>query len=482
MNPYTIHHSFAISAGAGSGKTYTLSRRYINAFLGYDLFRGKKEPSHFDKRDQKRADLDEIVTITYTNAAAMEMKKRIFALMRQVLDFVEDKDRLLFNEFGNLSSEEKAYIKKRLSGAFERYDDAIITTIHGFCLDLIQRYADYLGLDSAIDVIDDIEKEAFIEKAYYDTLNKEENLTISIAQNLPLYRMHSLIKRYLNDRKFREYFNNFSVDERELKDLLRKFFAIEKSLIDEADNEIAGIWDWYERVLSFEEDVEDFNDFVISKIGEKLDYRKNDHKEKYAKVREFRDKVEQDKFAYDLQKEKIFLQTVNHLKELLQRIHKRYRELLLEQNRFDFDLIIEKANELLDRKQLKYRYVMVDEFQDTSALQYEIVRKIRGDNLFIVGDEKQAIYAFQGGEIEVFKKAIEQDLDKKVVEKNENYRSDRDVLGSVNTLFDSLFTSDALPIKNDFSPSAQTLKAKSEDNGSVEWLYTEYIKGEDNKE
>jgi len=39
MNKYTIQKSYSISAGAGSGKTYTLSRRYINAYLGFDLFR-----------------------------------------------------------------------------------------------------------------------------------------------------------------------------------------------------------------------------------------------------------------------------------------------------------------------------------------------------------------------------------------------------------------------------------------------------------
>ncbi len=41
LNKFTIQKSFAISAGAGSGKTYTLSRRYINAILGFDFFREK---------------------------------------------------------------------------------------------------------------------------------------------------------------------------------------------------------------------------------------------------------------------------------------------------------------------------------------------------------------------------------------------------------------------------------------------------------
>ena len=66
-NKFTIQESFAISAGAGSGKTYTLSRRYINAILGFDFFtQNKNQPSFIELKDKKKADVTEIVTITYT--------------------------------------------------------------------------------------------------------------------------------------------------------------------------------------------------------------------------------------------------------------------------------------------------------------------------------------------------------------------------------------------------------------------------------
>ena len=74
LNKFTIQKSFAISAGAGSGKTYTLSRRYINALLGFDYFREdyKNNKSYFN--DLKSAKVNQIVTLTYTEAAALEMK------------------------------------------------------------------------------------------------------------------------------------------------------------------------------------------------------------------------------------------------------------------------------------------------------------------------------------------------------------------------------------------------------------------------
>ena len=88
QNKFTIQKSFAISAGAGSGKTYTLSRRYINALLGFDYFREDYEAqkSYFDNWKEKSAKVNEIVTITYTEAAALEMKGRIFELISKIIN------------------------------------------------------------------------------------------------------------------------------------------------------------------------------------------------------------------------------------------------------------------------------------------------------------------------------------------------------------------------------------------------------------
>ena len=96
LNKFTIQKSFAISAGAGSGKTYTLSRRYINALLDFDYF---KECYEVDKvkycneaqesflEDLKPAKVNQIVTITYTEAAALEMKSRIFELINKIINY-----------------------------------------------------------------------------------------------------------------------------------------------------------------------------------------------------------------------------------------------------------------------------------------------------------------------------------------------------------------------------------------------------------
>ena len=86
LNKFTIQKSFAINAGAGSGKTYTLSRRYVNAILGFDFFR-ENDYQDLYYENLKPASVRQIVTITYTEAAALEMKERIFGLISKIIDY-----------------------------------------------------------------------------------------------------------------------------------------------------------------------------------------------------------------------------------------------------------------------------------------------------------------------------------------------------------------------------------------------------------
>ena len=157
MNNFTIQEEFAISAGAGSGKTYTLSRRYINSYLGFDFFESAEGIDEL-----KPADLDEIVTITFTKASAIEMKERIFDLINKILNFdsldKNDSDyKSIQKAINNLTPTQKGYIQKRLLQAFQNYNDTIITTIHGFCTNIIKQYGDFIGVSNP-KVIDDLDK------------------------------------------------------------------------------------------------------------------------------------------------------------------------------------------------------------------------------------------------------------------------------------------------------------------------------------
>ena len=146
LNKFTIQKSFAINAGAGSGKTYTLSRRYINAILGFDFFREYGfEETYFN--DLKQASTKQVVTITYTEAAALEMKERIFGLISNIINYKNvdiangDKESIA-NAFKPLSDEQSNYVTETLHKALKQSRDAKISTIHSFCLDILRTNAD----------------------------------------------------------------------------------------------------------------------------------------------------------------------------------------------------------------------------------------------------------------------------------------------------------------------------------------------------
>lgn len=470
MNKYTIQKSYSISAGAGSGKTYTLSRRYINAYLGFDLFRFDENtpieqiPMFFEEKENKKAKIDEIVTMTFTNAAASEMKERIFALMKEILKALNEEIKDL--EFiYNLDKEIKNYIKDRLQTALTLSNEAIITTIHGFSLMMIKRYSDYLKLN-VDDIIDDLEKESLFEDSFKKALEKYPQIA-EILEDISLFKIKTFAKKYIFNPKFKKGFERFENNIDEYKKLIYQFYKIEDSLIINANEEVEGISEWYNELINFKNPIL-FNQFIEAKIGEKLNYRKKLHKEKYANIRVLRDLLNEEVFIFDIEKENLFKNHLSILKHFLTLTYNEYQTLLAD--KLDFNKIIIKLHELLDKKEIKFKYVMVDEFQDSNSLQYEIAKKI-AKNLFIVGDEKQAIYAFQGGEIEVFKQAQFDLKDKTTI--TTNYRSDKEIIKFVNEKFKNLFLNEELPIQNDFSATFESLTADSQENGNVEILYFE---------
>ena len=465
MNTYTIQKSYAISAGAGSGKTYTLSRRYINAYLGFDYFRSdESQPDYFEEREERRAEIDDIVTITYTNAAALEMQSRIFALMKEELQGSDT--------FDTLDREKKAYVRSRLKEGLKQIDRAKITTIHGFSFDLIKEHADLLQLDTKIDAVDDLERNKIFESAYFTVLDASREDVVALSDYLSLFKIKEFVKKYLFNKKFRSYVSHFRNDIGLFQKLIREFYRIDREIVDAADREMEGIASWYEDLIHFRAK-QDFNAFVESRIGEPLNFRKKLHKENYAAVKVLRDALNAQKFIFDKEAEARFDEVFAILRSLLGKIYGEYLRRLKAENSIDFDLMLDLMHRLLGKKRIAYKYIMVDEFQDTNSLQYEIIKSIRGDNLFIVGDEKQAIYAFQGGEIEVFKRAIE-DLDGLVVPLKVNYRSDKRVLDFINGNFESIFREeDELVIESDFTASHQELVPQNgEERGEIEVLWT----------
>ena len=128
-------------------------------------------------------------------------------------------------------------------------------------------------------------------------------------------------------------------------------------------------------------------------------------------------------------------------------VYANYERLLARNNAVDFGDLLKKLVELLETStqvraelQHRFRYVMIDEFQDTNAAQYRIVRALVGSerNLCVVGDDDQAIYRWRGADvrnIEFFRRDFP---DARVVKLEHNYRSTARILRAANAVVEKL--------------------------------------------
>lgn len=125
------------------------------------------------------------------------------------------------------------------------------------------------------------------------------------------------------------------------------------------------------------------------------------------------------------------------LEETHARIYQLYQERLKQNNALDFDDLImltvklfDDNPDVLERYQERFRYILVDEYQDTNMAQYTLVRKLasRYENLCVVGDDDQSIYQWRGADIRNILSFEEDYPNARVVKLEENYRSTQSIL------------------------------------------------------
>ncbi len=146
-------------------------------------------------------------------------------------------------------------------------------------------------------------------------------------------------------------------------------------------------------------------------------------------------------------------------------VYKRYEEELKRCNCMDFDDLLLKTLELfnscpdvLEKYQDRFRYINVDEFQDTNKLQYDIVKLLckKYGNLFVVGDEDQSIYSWRGAEIRNILDFPKDFPGAKVYKLEQNYRSTTSILKAANNV-----------IKNNCNRNEKNLWSEIKDDDSI---------------
>lgn len=399
MNKYSIQKSFTINAGAGTGKTYTLSRRYINALLGYDLFADSLE-HEFNYTEQKSVGVENILTLTYTNAAANEMKSRIFALMQDILDDnLDGLDKARFNKL-----KDKKYTKQILANAIINMHKAKICTFHAYANDVLKAKNPFKKLE----LIDENDKEMLFNKLYFESISKRYEDIKELNMNL----LEEFCKAFVFSKAFRQ--NDYKLD---LEDEYKKEFGIDVDYL-KYNTSLLGDREVLAKKILFE------NDFNV-KLDKKGTQEQKDYIDKLRAYIEYQNSL-------SIQDE--FIKQFDLMQKIAKDIRKAYEIHLQVDGLVDFDMLISEFSKIEKLDDIKY--IMFDEFQDTNEEQYSIINKLDNANIFSVGDIKQSIYAFQGADVNTYKKAINE-LEQ--ISMNDNYRSSSTALKIINKITKGLF-------------------------------------------
>jgi ATP-dependent helicase/nuclease subunit A len=385
-----------VSAGAGTGKTAVLVERFVRAVC------------------ERGLDVDSILVITYTRRAAGELRTRIRAA---------------------LAERGRHDLARELDGAW-------ISTIHGFCLRLLKAYPFAAGLDPRFRELDDAQGAVLRSEAFRSALDEfcadghPDRLRLLATYGADgLRRMLTGVYETLRSAG-RELVLDIGdrpgLELDELREAAR-CLADDVSATDNQREAATGLLALLDR------------DTRADRLMDLSGFRARG--ERAATYEEARVRVEQAALDEAAARDRALLQ------ELLERFAAAYAEAKARESALDFeDLQLHARNLLRDnesireRERLRFRSIMVDEFQDTNRLQCDLVDLLRAPDaeVFFVGDEFQSIYGFRHADVGVFRERRARAG--QLLPLTLNYRSRPEVLAAVNELFGSHFGDEFQPL------------------------------------
>lgn len=460
-----------VSAGAGSGKTTVLVARIINKLL------------------KEKIDIDKLLVVTFTNAAASEMKERLL--------------KALYDEIDKNPNDE--HLQKQIN----LINQAHISTISSFCLDVIRNNFFELGMSANFRVGDPTEieiiKQEAIEEVFEIGYEEQDIDFLELLDQYTTYKDDQPLKdivlglfEFISSIPFPQKWLNDAVEDYSIKvdDFAKtKWGKIilenTKNIIDDsilsltmAKNMLYGstnLMDCYDIVS---EDINDLKSIrltnwdcmyedVLSKEWKPWSRKRKyeeDEKELKDRAKEIRDEV---KNAFTKKIEPLFecnskeafddistmYKTLKKLQKLLNDFEKEFTKRKREKNIVDFSdiehlalhlLVDENGNKTDIARNYEFEEILIDEYQDSNLMQESILTALsNGNNTFMVGDVKQSIYRFRQARPELFldkyfkynliKNGEKLSKDTKI-QLYKNFRSREDVLKVTNTIFETIMS------------------------------------------
>lgn len=430
--------SIYVEAGAGTGKTYSLVQRIVSLL-------------------KNGVDIDEIVAITFTRAAASELRSRIREELEQIRAQTPSDQR----------------IKTALYGI----DTAAFQTIDSLVYSILREHPLEAGLPPVIEVQDEFAQNKMFRERWHqwvvDRLDQNDSFpkSISTAIRLELKKPFGVINdlaRAMNNKHAELLLSGFPAPQRvglkTISDLEESIPHLE-TLIDSCKDPndrlyvlLAGAVGWYrEKIAGNDISTEDGAENILStwssrspgNVGSSANWGGAEAKaEAAAALKAISARIQN---ALDASRATVTHELYQHTTDFV--------DTLVEERRSAgtvsyYDAItwliamLENHDDVRRQIQRRYRRVLVDEFQDTDPNQVRLVRlltippgsdQIRPGSLFVVGDPKQSIYRFRGAEVEVSQGVREEIAAARTNGKHltlrENRRSTRPIIDWINHVF-----------------------------------------------
>lgn len=417
-----------VSAGAGSGKTAVLSERVI-------------------RKLKNNVNIDELLIMTFTKAAASEMKERIRKKIKKDKDLLEQ---------------------------LKLIDAAYITTFDSFALSVVKKYHYLLNVSNNIGIVDNtiitLKKEEIIDEIFEDLYKEQDANFISMINDFCIKDDEEIKKQILTinnkldmlpnkEQYLEEYINRFYNSNRVEKDiedyikLIKQHIQDLKLILIDISNYASS--EYMQKLQITLDPLFNSNNYeeIKNNINFKLPRLETGSSEELKKEKEKLTKkisVINNLCRYDdanYLKESYF-STKKYLEaicKILLTLHDKLMKYKYENDIYEFSDIANLSIKLVKeypnvREEIKNKFkeIMIDEYQDTSDLQEEFVSYIANNNVYMVGDIKQSIYRFRNANPYIFKNKYDnyaKNISGYKIDLNKNFRSRLEVLDNINLIF-----------------------------------------------
>ena len=422
-----------VSAGAGSGKTAVLSERVI---------RKLKNGGH----------INELLLLTFTKAAAAEMKQRI---------------------------RKKISKEETLLSELDMIDASYITTFDSFALSIVKKYHYLLNIAPNVNIIDEavitIKKEEIMDTIFEKKYLNEDKLFLHLIEDFCVKDDKNIQKEILaisnkldmlpNKCEYLSNYIDMNFTDEKIECDIKKYLELIKREIDKIEptcNELSSYFDsdYMNDLYNSLDGLLNANDYDsiknslnitlprvpkgTSDEGKKAKEKINDILKSLGKLCIY-ENIEYIKKSILLTKD-----YVKSIIDIILEFDSEVNKFKFENDAYEFNDIallsiklVKEYPEVREEIKASFNEIMIDEYQDTNDLQEEFISYISNNNVYMVGDIKQSIYRFRNANPNIFKNKYDNYSENNggiKIDLNKNFRSRKEVLDNVNLMFNLIMS------------------------------------------